>query len=149
MEWRGGIVNYDRAVGPGVRERSFWGLAAKAHLKTSAAKVALPETRRYDRPKVEIEGGMRAAFWRFAHQHYHGRKPLFLVDVAAFTWFAFFALIYGAALLAGWLPDFIEALVGLFLIGGPLMLGVLHRRIRIEAAKSPDALYRKRLLTSR
>lgn len=26
---------------------------------------------------------------------------------------------------------------------------VLNRRIRIEAAKAPDALYRKRLLTSR
>ena len=92
---------------------------------------------------------MKAAFWRLAHQHYQSRKPLLLVDVAAFTWFAFFALVYGAALLAGWLPDFLEVLVGLLLVGGPLMLGLLHRRIRIEAAKSPDALYRKRLLTSR
>jgi len=92
---------------------------------------------------------MRAAFWRFAHQHYQSRKPLLLVDVAAFTWFAFFALVYGAALLAGWSPDFIEGLVGLLLVGGPLTLGVLHRRIRIEAAKAPDALYRKRLITSR
>jgi hypothetical protein len=92
---------------------------------------------------------MRAAFWRFAHQHYQSREPLLLVDVAAFTWFAFFALIYGVALYAGWLPNFIEAFVGLFLVGGPLVMGVLHRRIRIETAKSPDALYRKRLLTSR
>ena len=92
---------------------------------------------------------MRAAFWRFAHQHYQSRKPLILVDVAAFTWFAFFAVVYGAALLAGWLPNFIGVLVGLLLVGGPLALGVLHRRIRIEAAKGPDALYRKRLLTSR
>ena len=92
---------------------------------------------------------MKAAFWRFAHQHYQSRKPLLLVDAAAFTWFAFSALIYGAALLAGWLPDFIELLVGLFLVGSPLLVGVLHRRIRIEATKSPDALYRKRLLTGR
>ena len=74
---------------------------------------------------------------------------MLLVDVAAFTWFAFFALVYGAALLAGWLPDLIEVLVGLLLVGGPLVLGVLHSRIRIEGAKSPDALYRKRLLTTR
>lgn len=92
---------------------------------------------------------MKAAFWRFAHQRYQNRKPLLLVDAAAFTWFALFALIYGAALLAGWLPDFIEVIVGLLLVGGPSMVGVLHRRIRIEAAKAPDALYRKRLLTSR
>lgn len=91
---------------------------------------------------------MRAAFWRFAHQRYQIRKPLLLVDVAAFSWFAFFALIYGAALLAGWVPDVMEALVGLLLVGGPLMLGALHLRIRIEAAKSPDALYRKRLQTN-
>ena len=74
---------------------------------------------------------------------------MLLVDAAAFVWFAFFALIYGAALLAGWSPDFIQVLIGLLLVGGPLMVGVLHRRIRIEAAKAPDALYRKRLLTSR
>jgi hypothetical protein len=91
---------------------------------------------------------MRAAFWRFAHKRYQIRKPLLLVDVAAFSWFAFFALIYGAALLAGWVPDVMEALVGLLLVGGPLMLGVLHLRIRIEAAKSLDALYRKRLQTN-
>jgi len=92
---------------------------------------------------------MKAAFWRFAHQHYHNRTPLLLADTASFTWFVVFTLIYGAALLAGWSPDFIEVLVGLLLVGGPLIAGVLHRRIRIEAAKAPDALYRKRLLSSR
>ena len=92
---------------------------------------------------------MRAAFWRFAHEHYQNRKPLLLVDVAAFVWTSFFALVYGAALSAGWLPDVVDALLGLLLVGGPLAVGVLHRRIRIEAAKAPDALYRKRLLTNR
>ena len=92
---------------------------------------------------------MRTAFWRFAHEHYQGRQPMLLVDVAAFTWFAFFAFVYGAALLVGWRPNASEAIVGLLLIGGPLTVGVLHRRIRIEASKAPDALYRKRLLTQR
>ncbi|MGC5799859.1 hypothetical protein [Sphingomonas sp. NFX23] len=45
---------------------------------------------------------MKAAFWRFAHQHYQNRTPLLIVDAAAFTWFGFFVLIYGAALLAGY-----------------------------------------------
>ena len=38
-----------------------------------------------------------------------------------------------------------EAVVGTILIGVPLVGGVLHRRIRLEAAKAPDALYRKRI----
>jgi hypothetical protein len=90
---------------------------------------------------------MRAAFWRLAHKHYQGRQPVLLVVVAAFTWFAFFAFVYGAGLLAGWRPNTSKAIVGLLLIGGPLTVGVLHRRIRIEASKAPGALYRKRLLT--
>jgi len=92
---------------------------------------------------------LRAAFWRFAHQHYHRRQPSLLVDVAAFTWFAFFAMAYGAALLADWRPNVSEALVGMLFVGGPFTFGMLHRRIRIEASKAPDALYRKRLLTNR
>jgi hypothetical protein len=88
---------------------------------------------------------MKAAFWRFAHMRYQGRKPALLTDIAAFTWFTFFALVYGCALLAGWRPDILEAVVGTILIGVPLVGGVLHRRIRLEAAKAPDALYRKRI----
>lgn len=74
---------------------------------------------------------------------------MFLTDLAAFMWFGFFALAYGRALIAGWLPSVIEAVVGILLIGVPLSVGILHRRIRIEAAKAPDALYRKRIETSR
>lgn len=94
-------------------------------------------------------GNMKAAFWRFAHSRYQGRKPMLLTDLAAFVWFGFFALVYGGALIAGWLPSIIEAIVGILLIGVPLPVGILHRRIRIEAAKAPDALYRKRIETSR
>lgn len=94
--------------------------------------------------------GMRAAFWRFAHRRYQGRKPKLLTDIAAFVWFTLFALVYGGALAKGWLPStIIEAVVGIALVGVPLTVGVLHRRIRIEAAKAPDALYRKRLEANR
>lgn len=66
-----------------------------------------------------------------------------------FVWFTFFALIYVGAVLAGWLPTAIETVVGLLLVLGPLALGLLYRRIRIEAAKGPDGLYRKRIAANR
>lgn len=92
---------------------------------------------------------MKAVFWRFAHMRYQGREPTLLTDIAAFTWFTFFALVYGCAVLAGWKPGIVEAIVGTVLVGLPLVGGVLHRRIRLEAAKGPDALYRKRTEASR
>jgi ACR3 family arsenite efflux pump ArsB len=88
--------------------------------------------------------GMNAMFWQFAYRRYQTRKPMPLTDFAAFVWFAFFALVYGSALSAGWLPtNIVEVVVGFLLIVVPLVVGILLRRIRIEAAKSPDALYRK------
>jgi uncharacterized membrane protein (DUF485 family) len=93
---------------------------------------------------------MKAAFWRFAHGLYQGRKPKLITEVAAFVWFAFFAFIYAGAFIAGWMPtSIVEAIVGTALIGVPLAVGILHRRIRIEAVKAPDALYRKRIENSR
>jgi hypothetical protein len=88
---------------------------------------------------------MRATFWRVAHEHYRGKQPSVLTEAAAFMWALFFILVYGAALLSGWRPDVSEALVGTVLVGVPLTVGVLHRRIRIEASKGSDALYRKRI----
>ncbi|MEJ8630129.1 hypothetical protein P0F65_10365 [Sphingomonas sp. I4] len=72
-----------------------------------------------------------------------------LTEVALFSWFTFFTVVYGCAVLAGWLPTFIETVMGVMLVISPLALGFLHRRIRIEAAKGPDALYRKRIAASR
>jgi hypothetical protein len=92
---------------------------------------------------------MKSAFWRLAHMHYQGRKPMLITEIAAFTWFTFFALVYGSALVAGWAPMALETLIGILLVGIPLVVGVLHRRIRIEACKAPDALYRKRIETNR
>jgi ACR3 family arsenite efflux pump ArsB len=92
---------------------------------------------------------MQAAFWRFAHRHYQVKKPMLVTDIAMFLWFTFFALVYSGAVLSGWVPGVAEAAVAILLIGAPLTLGILHRRIRIEAAKGPDALYRKRLETNR
>jgi hypothetical protein len=92
---------------------------------------------------------MKAAFWRFAHRRYHSKSMSSLTDFAALAWALFFVLVYGAALLVGWWPDVSEALVGVALIGTPLTFGIVHRRIRLEASKGPDALYRKSVGTTR
>ncbi len=92
---------------------------------------------------------MKAAFWRFAHKHYHSKSLSSLTDFAALTWALFFVLVYGTALLAGWSPNVSEAMIGVSLIGLPLMFGIAHRRIRLEASKGPTALYRKRVETNR
>lgn len=88
---------------------------------------------------------MRAVFWRVAHKYYRSKPPSVLTEAAIFVWAVFFILVYSAALLAGWRPDVSEAIVGTILVGAPLTLGILHRRIRIEAAKGSEALYRKRI----
>lgn len=88
---------------------------------------------------------MRTTFWRFAHKRYQIKASVLLAEIAAFMWAIFFILVYGAALLVDWRPDTGEAIASVFLIGTPPVFGVLHRRIRVEAAKGPDALYRKRL----
>ncbi|TYC96876.1 hypothetical protein [Novosphingobium sp. BW1] len=92
---------------------------------------------------------MKAAFWRFAHAHYHNKSLSKLADLAALIWGLFFVLVYGAALLSGWWPTMSEALAGISLIGVPLTFGIAHRRIRLEASKGPFALYRKRVEANR
>lgn len=92
---------------------------------------------------------MTAAFWRFAHAHYHSKSLSPLTDVAALVWAFFFILVYGVALLAGWWPNVAEAIVGVSLVLVPLTFGLVHRRVRLEAVKGPDALYRKRVATNR
>jgi len=87
---------------------------------------------------------LKKAFWGFAMRHYSIRKPSLFAEVPAFMWFGFFVFVYGGALLKGWRPgSIIEVVVGMFLVGLPGTFGFLHCRIRIEAAKSRDALYRK------
>lgn len=78
---------------------------------------------------------MRAAFWRFAHQHYHATRLTFVVELAAFTWMMFFTVTYAAAFIAGWWPDLPAGLVETVLIATPIAFGLFHRRIRLEAAR--------------
>lgn len=106
-----------------------------------------PENSQKVRDRLKECRKMRAAFWRFAHSHYHAKPLSALTDAAALTWVVFFILVYVAALMAGWRPNGTEAIVGATLIGAPLTFGILHRRIRLEASKGSDALYRKRLET--
>ena len=92
---------------------------------------------------------MKAAFWRFAHRHYHGKSLSRLPEFAALVWGLLFTFVYGAALLAGWWPTVPEAFVGALLTFAPLTFCLVHRRVRLEASKGPDALYRKRVQTTR
>lgn len=92
---------------------------------------------------------MNAMFWRLAHKRYHVRPPSLLTELAALIWAVFFILVYGAALLAGWPLGMADALIAIAVVGLPLTLAIVHRRIRLEASKGPDALYRKRIATNR
>lgn len=93
--------------------------------------------------------GIRAAFWLAAHRRYQIRKPSIGAECAALTWFAFFAFVYGAALLKGWRTDFTGAVIGFALVGVPLIYVLAHRSIRIVRNKGADALYRKWLEVKR
>lgn len=89
---------------------------------------------------------MKATFWRWAHQRYHAKRMTILVEAAVFNWGLFWLLAYVGALYDGWQPDIPQMLFGMALPGPLLLVGYAHRRIRLEANKGPDALYRKRLV---
>lgn len=92
---------------------------------------------------------MRERFWAFAHRHYHGKKPGRLVEAAFLVWGVFFVLVYVSAIVSGWVPQFGEAILGIVLTAAPIIIGLGHWRIRAEAAKGGDALYRKLLAVRR
>ena len=92
---------------------------------------------------------VRAAFWRFAHWRYNSRKPQLVTELACFTWSGFWSLVYVTGFIAdtrqilGYLP------FGSVVIGLPLAVGLLHRRIRLERLKGDNALYLKWLDANR
>ncbi|XUU59441.1 hypothetical protein ACRAQ6_07560 [Erythrobacter sp. HA6-11] len=92
---------------------------------------------------------LKAAFWRFAHNRYHQRKPTGLVEGLGFFCAAFWGLIYLAALFV----DFWRTLPflpgALLFVAIPLAFALARRTIRLERAKGPDALYRKRVEAER
>ena len=87
---------------------------------------------------------IRGAFWRFAHKRYQRRKPSKRFEVLMFGWGAFWFLIYAISFFSDWVR--VSNVAGALVFAGlPLLIGALHRRIRLERASGPDALYRKRL----
>jgi len=92
--------------------------------------------------------GFRQAFWRFAYKRYRGRRPSRLFELLLFSWATLFLAAYGGALIADFRYGLGFVIPGLFVVGLPLTFGLMHRRIRLERAKGPDALYRKRLATT-
>ena len=90
---------------------------------------------------------LREHFWRFAYKRYRGRTPSRLFESALFTWAAFFFAVYGGGLIADFEYGRAFIIPGIIAVGLPLMLALIHRRVRLERAKGPDALYRKQLFT--
>ncbi|WP_176272902.1 hypothetical protein [Altererythrobacter lutimaris] len=92
---------------------------------------------------------MKAAFWRFAHKRYHQRQPIGLLEGMFFLWAAFWGLTYLGALYADFWATLPILPGAVFWVGVPLAIGLARRRIRLERAKGPDALYRKRVEAER
>ncbi len=92
---------------------------------------------------------LAGTFWLLAHKRYQTRKPIRGWETAAFIWSGLAAVIYGGALLIDFSGNMRFIPPGLIAVGLPLVLGVLHRKIRLEQSKGPDALYRKRLAAGR
>ena len=87
---------------------------------------------------------MNELFWRVAHRRYHHRVPGRLPEAALLVGGFFFLIVYSAALIAGWKPgDGLDVILGLAMTLVPLVMGAVHWRIRVEASKGSDALYRK------
>lgn len=87
----------------------------------------------------------RRVFWRYAYRRYQIRKPSFVREQLAFGVAMFFGIVYAIAF---W-QDFeanLQVIPGVIVfVVLPIVLAIAHRRIRIERAKSGDALYRKML----
>lgn len=91
---------------------------------------------------------LRHHFWRFAHKRYQIRKPRRSWEHVAFMWSGLFGFTYVVALVTEFERNWRSIPVWILVVGFPLLLGTLHRRIRLERMKGPDALYRKLLTTS-
>ncbi len=91
---------------------------------------------------------LTGAFWRFAHQRYHARKPSIMLEIWLLLIGGFFLLSFMVSFVGDWVKvtDHVEAVM---IFAFPLVIALMHRRIRIERAKGPDALYRKRSASNR
>ncbi len=90
---------------------------------------------------------LRGVFWRFAHKRYHVRKPSIGFEIALFVWGGIFLVSFFTSFVTDWVrvTNVAGAIIFVFF---PLTIAFLHRRIRLERAKGPEALYRKRVMTN-
>jgi hypothetical protein len=83
----------------------------------------------------------RGAFWRFAHKRYQIRKPNLSWEITAYMWLVIAIPTYVFPLATDLDRYWKYLLPGIVAIGMPLVLALLHRRIRLERAKgSPVAV---------
>jgi len=69
-------------------------------------------------------------------------------EIVLFMWGGLFLVAFLASFITDWLRT-TNNLGAIIFAALPLSFALLHRRIRIERAKGPDALYRKMLATKR
>ena len=83
---------------------------------------------------------MRSLFWRLAYRLYARRKPSVRFEVFTIGFVGFMMLTYAYAVSVNPTTGNAMRLVIALLIVG---MGFAHRRVRIERAKGPQALYAK------
>lgn len=89
---------------------------------------------------------MEAAFWRLAFRVYAQRKPSKGFELFAVWGVGAMAFLYAVAVMLN--PTFANGLrlvIALMIV----IIGLAHRRVRLERNKGPDALYAKALAASR
>lgn len=83
---------------------------------------------------------MTSVFWRLAYRLYARREPSIRFELFTIGFAGFMTLIYAYAVSGNpTIGNAIRLLVATLIVG----VGFAHRRVRIERAKGPQALYAK------
>lgn len=83
---------------------------------------------------------MKNLFWRLAFKLYSARQPSIKFEVFTIGFGSFMVAMYAVAVCLN--PTFPNSM-RLFVAAIFVILGLAHRRVRLERQKGPNALYRK------
>lgn len=88
---------------------------------------------------------MNRWFWRLAFKLYAARQPSIRFEVFAIGFGAFLVVMYLVAVIQNpTLPNSIRLFIAAIIV----VVGLAHRRVRLERQSGPNALYRKMLATN-
>jgi hypothetical protein len=89
---------------------------------------------------------MTSLFWRLAYRLYARRKPSIFFELFAIGGVGIIALLYAVAVFINPTPANVVRL----LVATPVVvIGLAHRRVRLERLKGPQALYTKAMAPDR